>query len=154
MERVLRVHQPIQFQHAVSADEANQAARVHRANSGGLLFPANVTFASVLGRIEREQLFTPVIGTIAMDQAAGNGPVGDGLVIEIQHAVFPPGQPGGLDGHADARDQHRQSAGMGDRASQAKAIVLFLLQTLAINRQAAPSPGVACYPGWRGRCPP
>jgi hypothetical protein len=49
----------------------NDDAIVHRTDSGGMLFPANVTFASAPGRIEREQLFTPVIGTIAMDQAAG-----------------------------------------------------------------------------------
>jgi len=49
----------------------NDSAVLHRTDSGGLLFPANVTFTSAPGRIERVQLYVPVIGTIAMNQAAG-----------------------------------------------------------------------------------
>jgi len=48
----------------------NDDAIIHRTDSGGLLFPANVTFTSAPGRIERLQLYVPVIGTIAMNPAA------------------------------------------------------------------------------------
>jgi len=49
----------------------NDAAIIHRTDSGGLLAPANVTSVGAPGRIERLSLYVPVIGTIAMNKAAG-----------------------------------------------------------------------------------